>query len=54
MNLSETLIEFAWIAHAARHRWKAAGNDKLAEYFEGKRYAYLFAAKTAKDSEKRP
>lgn len=45
MNLASLFIEFAWSAHEARCRWREAGNDKLAEYFEGKRDAYLKAAK---------
>ena len=53
MKLSATFIQFAWFAHESRCRWR--DNDKLKDYFEGKRDAYLFAARMCRDEDrKRP
>jgi hypothetical protein len=52
MNLASTFIMFAWYAHEARIRWRGAGNLALTEYFEGKRNAYLSAARMCRNEAK--
>jgi hypothetical protein len=52
MNLASTFIALAWFAHEARCRWRKVGDDKLTEYFEGKRDAFLFAARLCRDEAK--
>jgi len=52
MNLASAFIALAWGAHEARIRWRGVGNDKLAEFFEGKRNAFLFAARLCRDEAK--
>lgn len=52
MNLASTFILCAWNAHETRFRYKSRGLDGLAEYYEGKRDAFLFAARMCRDEAK--
>jgi hypothetical protein len=52
MNLASTFILCAWNAHETRCRYKSRGLAGLAEYYEGKRDAFLFAARLCRDEAK--
>ena len=52
MNHAKTFIALAWIAHETRCRYQMRGWREMAEFFEGKRDAFLFAAKLCRDEAK--
>jgi len=54
MKLSATFIGFAWDAHGDCLRHRKGGSEKLAQWYEGRRSAYLFAAKMCRDEDRKP
>lgn len=55
MKLSVTFIGFAWDAHESMLRHRNGMSRDMAQWYEGRRSAYLFAAKMCRDEDrKRP
>ncbi len=52
MKLSATFIEWAWIAHFERLRYRAGSRHDMAEWCEGRRDALRSAAMLARYKER--
>jgi len=52
MKLAETFLLFAWNAHEDCLRHRKRGSEDMAQWYEGRRSAYLFAARLCRDEAK--
>ena len=53
IELSAIFKTFAWDAHTQWLRWRGVGDNTLAEWYQGRRSAYLTCARMCRDEAKK-